>query len=440
MYLMVQNPKELPLWGVRVLGRSNKDMSQIGRFGSGLKEAVCLLMRLDLEFFIYTGDCRVDFSIQDIDGHDEICFKISKDLSSYKAGHWNPLGLDPKFGQYDWTDAWQALREIFCNALDEISESDELHHEIVSEAKGVEGSTRFYIEFKDPIIKDYGDLPNKILQLGNPEVLYSSDVHGRLMNKSSLGDHAQIFNRGIWVQESGQKSLFDYDLTNIKLTESRSSDWFSINREVSALINSSTSKIISQVLKSYVFESEANYLETGILQYSPGKMSENREAWRQAWEMAFGGNACATIGSIRVIQDVENAGKTPIVVESWLAKRFRQIGILTSGELLNNDDSDGFEVVYEGLDEFDELWEKLKREKYIFVTKGDKPKVKVVEPKHFGLKDYIVSDSGICYINHAVVGSLAGREATLMAILQYVSNGNAEDKLLEIALRKLDAV
>ena len=65
--ILIQNPGELPIWGMRLLGLSNKNEDQIGKFGTGLKESIALLARMGQFPIIFSGTNRIDFSIQEFD-------------------------------------------------------------------------------------------------------------------------------------------------------------------------------------------------------------------------------------------------------------------------------------------------------------------------------------------------------------------------------------
>lgn len=185
-YLLIQNKNELPLFGIRLLGLSTKKSSQIGKFGTGLKEAIALLVRNNHKFIIFSGTNKIDFSIEEVSGQQEICFTMSQDTDRYKANEPHGLGIHPKFGHHDWTDEWQALREVFCNAIDEGIEF--LHHDLVKEdeIEGVAGSTRIYIQANMPIIKAYGEIESRLLMLSDVEPIdKTQDVHvyQKLTNK-----------------------------------------------------------------------------------------------------------------------------------------------------------------------------------------------------------------------------------------------------------------
>ena len=117
--IIIQNAGELPIWGMRLLGLSNKNSGQIGKFGTGLKESIALLARMGVSPIIFSGTCRIDFSTQSIDGQQELCFMLSEQRARFVENEWHGLGLHPNFGKSDWADPWMVFRELICNAIDE---------------------------------------------------------------------------------------------------------------------------------------------------------------------------------------------------------------------------------------------------------------------------------------------------------------------------------
>ncbi|KKM64362.1 hypothetical protein LCGC14_1502220, partial [marine sediment metagenome] len=70
-HVLIQNSGELPIWGLRLMGFSDKTADKIGRFGTGLKESIALLARLGLQPIIFSGELRVDFKVQLLDEQEE---------------------------------------------------------------------------------------------------------------------------------------------------------------------------------------------------------------------------------------------------------------------------------------------------------------------------------------------------------------------------------
>lgn len=290
MYLLIQNQNELPLWGLRLLGLSKKSKEQIGRFGTGLKEAIALLIRRNHKFVIFSGSTEINFSLKEEEGVEEICFLLSETKGRYEKEKWYGLGIHTEFGHHDWTSEWQALREIFCNALDEGG----LYHELTMDVEGVPGATRVYIQATPEILESYGTIPHRILPISKTVSTAFESENFKLLEKGKLGSKFQVFHKGIWVQEAQSNSFYDLELTNLKLTESRSADWHPIYRNLSMIFLEAPVDVVSKLLslstdkKEWVLSTEA-YFSSFMLQQS----FEGKEIWKKAFYATFGENAIA---------------------------------------------------------------------------------------------------------------------------------------------------
>ena len=101
----VMDPRAITTFGVS----SKENDSAIGYFGTGLKYAIAVLLRLKCEVTIWTGGQKYEFTTQ----------KTRIRVNEFDIVHMNgePLAFTTELGK-NW-EAWQALRELACNALDE---------------------------------------------------------------------------------------------------------------------------------------------------------------------------------------------------------------------------------------------------------------------------------------------------------------------------------
>jgi len=121
--IIFRNPGLLSLIDLTTMGDSTKraDDSKIGKFDSGLKYAIALLVRNDIEFEIRSGNTRFNVSTTIIHDHTT---KKSKELlviEEYDCltteGKSHITAFSPQLG-YNW-ELWQAFRELYANTLDE---------------------------------------------------------------------------------------------------------------------------------------------------------------------------------------------------------------------------------------------------------------------------------------------------------------------------------
>jgi hypothetical protein len=249
-YIKIQNSGEIDIKAFTLFGASTKrgDGEKIGYFGSGLKYSMAVLLRNDVKFRIFSG-------------LDEI--KVSSVRKKFRNGYFNVIKINNKETNYtvemgpDW-EAWFAIREIYCNALDEgeasIGVTDKEEKEI--------GKTTVLVEISDPIKQifsnwsryftnrrddlfgsiDIGEsyengiayrLRNSFTKLFEPlEVKNDVTVGEKEDIKTSrvdeyTGKECIIYRRGVQCGVYKQPSVFSYDCSWVEINESRiiKSDW-----------------------------------------------------------------------------------------------------------------------------------------------------------------------------------------------------------------------
>lgn len=105
-----QNAGLIDLRAVRTFGVSAKECDNpIGFFGTGLKYAIAISLRLGCKVTLYRGLDRFDFATADVDVRNSK-FRVVT-MNGEELGFTTDLGKT-------W-EAWQAFREIYCNTTDE---------------------------------------------------------------------------------------------------------------------------------------------------------------------------------------------------------------------------------------------------------------------------------------------------------------------------------
>ena len=197
-----------------LLGASSKreDKTKIGFFGSGLKYSIAYLLRNKIAFRTFADYKEIKFTTTPIPFRDKSFDVISVD--GKETSMTTEMGMD-------W-EPWFAIREIYCNALDE----GESHISIVSENKclPIEDKTVFYIqataEFQD--IVDNWDL---YFSENRKDLLYSDTEMNQLYTG---GDKLIVYRKGIrCLYSKEEKTIFNYDLSWVQINESRTikSEW-----------------------------------------------------------------------------------------------------------------------------------------------------------------------------------------------------------------------
>lgn len=427
--ILIQNRGELPIWGLRLLGLSNKREDQIGRFGTGLKESIALLCRMGAFPVIYSGECRIEFTVLSPDGQEEIHFLLGEPRASFEAGKWYGLGIHPNFGKADWQDPWMIFREIFCNALDE-GGTEFLYHDISPvDPSGMKGSTRFYLPMHKELLKAYTEIEDRLLMLSNRQPLFTDPKGmGKIYAKKSK-KVLQIFHRGVWVQEGPEvESLFDYDLDDLKLSESRTCDWHTVNMALAYQLLRFPCELLQPVIEKG--RTCAHYYEVmSVLPKVRGIISvESGKNWFKAFVELYGDNAVACPNDRFAVERVEARGRNPVVIEDPdLFRVLISAGVPDSSKLITTED-ELYETVTDptplAQSKFDEIWGVFER---LQLTNGKpKPKLRQFVPRATRESTLKAGryNNRVCYINREIMGTPLEHAACIEEIAHHVSGAS----------------
>lgn len=200
----VINETALTVNGVSAKDAEKSGGSPIGVFGTGVKNAIAIVLRLGGQVAVYKGKKRLEFGLrtETVRGQE---FRIVT-MNGRKLGFTDRLGLN-------W-EPWMAYREFWSNNHDEggnvyrIDEPFDANH-------GEAGYTRFVVECHE-LERVHEERHKIILQTEPMIVLPGLEVHP--------GTSHHIFYRGIRIMELPHKkmSMYSYNLTDKQtLTEDR---------------------------------------------------------------------------------------------------------------------------------------------------------------------------------------------------------------------------
>jgi hypothetical protein len=205
-YLKISNSTEIEANAFMLVGACTKrdDNTKIGYFGSGLKYAMAVLLREGTKINIYSGVNKIELNttVETLRGQN---FDVIT-IDGKKTNLTTDMGIKWKL--------WQAVREIYCNALDE----DGFNSEIVEQIKPVENETAFYLTITGNEQLE-AIMANWDRYFANNRIIHAACSHGKVMfPKEST---VSVYRKGVRCYEQKRPSLFDYDLDNIEITESR---------------------------------------------------------------------------------------------------------------------------------------------------------------------------------------------------------------------------
>lgn len=207
--IIFQNEGEIDIRALTTFGLSAKDCDNpIGRFGTGLKYAIAVVLRNGGLIYIATPPLTYKFKTQpeDFRGEEKQFVYMSHDDDGQE---WTRLGFTTDLGR-DWED-WQAFREFYSNNIDEGGSMTHAERDFPSR----DGWTTIAIDYR-PFDAIFYSL----------EEHFIGDAELPLWENSEIaiysGRSKNVFYRGIRVHELKKPAAFRYNLKNyLSLTEDR---------------------------------------------------------------------------------------------------------------------------------------------------------------------------------------------------------------------------
>lgn len=268
-YMLIENKGEIDVNALILMGGSTKreSTSAIGFFGSGNKYTIALFLKLGIQFRIFSGTEELVVTTEDVQFRDKQFKQIA--INGQKTSLTTDMGPQ-------W-DTWMGIREWVSNSIDE-GESNIVNE--ITEINTKEGYTRIYVEHHPDIqavLENWDkyfsfDRIDHILEVGDRKVYPQMDTQ-----KQSL----LLYRKGIQCYNAGaQKSLYNYDLPNYAINESRViSDTYSARAlTCEFLVKNADSKIAEYILSNGADDS---YWETNMdwYYYAIHKLCQG---WRDA--------------------------------------------------------------------------------------------------------------------------------------------------------------
>lgn len=191
---------------IRTFGVSAKvNTNPIGFFGTGLKYAISILMRNNIEVKLFAGGIKYDFARKEVGmrGKDFEVVTMNDDELPFSTN----LGIN-------W-QLWQAFRELYCNALDEngkvvlLTGYDEL-------ADIMEDDSTYFVVNDPRFTTEYHDRNKIVLDMPESHKLYDGKI--QIFNAPSKF----IYYRGVRVMSTAKPMKYTYNMIeDTELTEDR---------------------------------------------------------------------------------------------------------------------------------------------------------------------------------------------------------------------------
>lgn len=475
-YLKIENPGVAPTEAFTLLGASTKTSfnhpNLIGKFGSGAKHAIAVLLRWKLPPIVFCDMLRMDFGTRpqkvSETNFERVVVKFGgKDKNGRNKSATEDLGFVVDYGAQDWGTPELALREAVSNAIDEsvlqaeqafivktINENEwvtqgkeqaemvellkpiltnyrkqikgfrDVVVEVVGEnqVRARSGHTRIFVPLNSDVMKFYDNLGKWFLHFSEPHLLKDSI----LPKGHNMGDSksAAIYRRGVFVREVQYPkidSVFDYNLENLKLDESRKVDDHVVASVAAQALRDTTPKNISKVLKTFVnreksWESQFQswYLNSSNV-YDDEKKKAIKENWQEAFRMIAGDKSVIAINDSNAAM-AERKGYNVVVAPEAYVNIADDYELPTISKVLNSHDRKGTEVLTctsTAQWAVNKIWSVI--EKYNMTNGKEKPTVatfkRISEGGEVALGYY---EKNVVYLSITLAGEDAGLSHELM--------------------------
>jgi hypothetical protein len=266
MYLTIHNLGEIENGALSLLGASTKEGDQIGKFGSGFKYALAVLLRNGIRTRIFSGQREIPLEVRMERFRDKAFGVIWIDGQR--------TSLTTSTGP-DWA-ARDAVREIWSNALDEGGEMRGVSDEVIP----APGTTTVAIEI-NPEIQTMID--NWSMYFVHDEVPVWRGYRGRIIKQQV----ANYYRRGVSICEDRERTgIFSYDFSDIELPESRKIKTGATTYWVSYLLEACDDvQVFDTILRTRVPDRmEWQAMHVYNLDFGSSGAKTLQKAFRKEWE------------------------------------------------------------------------------------------------------------------------------------------------------------
>lgn len=240
-YLQISNKGEINPYALSLMGASTKrgNDGQIGFFGTGNKYALAKFLREGLDVEIHSGLNKIE-----IDTHD-----ISMGDQTFSVVRVNGVDTSITTDMGPTWELWQAVREVYSNAID----GGEANICMVDQPTSRDGYTNYHVEANDDLEKIMSDFD---LYFSTARIAAESSEYGSIFE----GGTGTVYRHGIRCIEEGRESVFDYELGEIKLTETRIAEyhWQVATKVWGSILTSDNESIIT---RAFAASSDGKLLE-----------------------------------------------------------------------------------------------------------------------------------------------------------------------------------
>ncbi len=398
-YLKIENPGVCPVEGFILLGATSKRLADndspytIGQFGSGGKLAVNVLLRAKLYPVIFCGNHRLEYGtkpgkMKALEGQTDYNRVIVKHGGTDEAGasvtFTEELSQTDEYGVLDWNCMGMAFREFVSNAIDAAIAVnrqangktkwpwDGVKVELVPEEKvrAKKGFTRVFVPAdNEEVVRFFANLGKWFLHFSEPEAITQAIVTKKARNLDADCHTAVIYRRGVRVREIDQyssESLFDYNLNDLRVDESRNVDDYQCRNAATKAMAKASPEVLAHWMKS--FRENTLYWEHqfGGYELKPqwGETAEEIAARKANWNKALElvGDSVVLAAKDGPVQSLARKGYDALEVPETVVRAAEEYGCPTPSKILSADELDGresFDPTPDAVAALDWVWERI---------------------------------------------------------------------------------
>lgn len=209
-----RTPGLIPVEAFTVAGLSAKPNSTnpIGKFGTGLKYAIAVLVRMDIKVTLFIGQTEYVFykKKRQFRGKDYFAIRMKKRQGLLGKWSYHEMPFTTEYGKY-W-ELWQVFRELHANTLDEGGETFQ-----TTDASTFPEAEQTLFIIEDSRYVDVYHERDRIFLPGGLKARNNSDSIEVIGRPSK-----HIYFRGLRVMDLKKEAQFTYNfLENVDLTEDR---------------------------------------------------------------------------------------------------------------------------------------------------------------------------------------------------------------------------
>jgi hypothetical protein len=398
-YLKIENPGVCPTEGFILLGATSKRLADndspytIGQFGSGNKHAVNVLLRAKLYPIVFCGNHRLEYGtkpgkMKALEGQTDYNRVIVRHGGTDEAGasvtYTEELSQTDEYGVLDWNCMGMAFREFVSNAIDAAIAVnrqangkakwpwDGVKVELVPEDKvrAKRGYTRVFVPAdNEEVIRFFANLGKWFLHFSEPEAITQAILTKKSRNLNADCHTAVIYRRGVRVREIEQyssESLFDYNLNDLRVDESRNVDDYQCRNAATKAMAKASPEVLADWMRS--FRGGTLFWEHQFGGYelkpqwgeSPEEIAACKANWNKALELV--GDSVVLAAKDGPVQALARKGYAPLEVPETVVRAAEEYGCPTPSKILSADELDGresFDPTPDAVAALDWVWERI---------------------------------------------------------------------------------